>query len=499
MSDQSGWVYIDDTDDRLHYSGQWQLTNGSTTQKGDSETLNDPANTWQGRIWNDTVHKTANNGSTVTFGFNGTSYAVFGSFVFPGTSPKGTVDCFLDGSSSVDDFTSWGPNASSPDAILTVKVTNLIESNFYLDYILIRETIPNPTPDVSSTPGSGGLAFRIPSPWETLFDELDASEGQIEFSSGWLLNTTFSNVFPCTRTPGSSMTYTFNGTSLQLYGDLGVITSTSNMAMYQLDDQPPQSIPLLPPDDGPFWYQQFFNLSGLSPTEEHKVVITHNGTATGMALALEWFSVERSSPQGLASSATPSSSPTPTPTSSVLGTTGNHHLKGGVIGGIVVGVVALIFVVGICSRVWMQRRRKNQNDIKAKLNMNPTPFVEVAGLDFDPYNSDNRDSHSPAQITRSNPHKRRSNPHIRHSSGSSGNQDADADMVNQLRWGNLKLQQRIAVLVGRNQSEPPPGLPNMSSGATEPVIHSDSGWRMREQALNNLDEMREVPPNYTES
>jgi hypothetical protein len=50
-----------------------------------------------------------------------------------------------------------------------------------------------------------------------------------------------------------------------------------------------------------------------------------------------------------------------------------------------------------------------------------------------------------------------------------------------LRLGNLKLQQRLEVLLGRSAEREESSLPR---------VHTDSGWRMG---------MDEVPPNYTET
>ncbi|KAF5353838.1 hypothetical protein D9758_010597 [Tetrapyrgos nigripes] len=165
------WIYIDDTDNRLDYSGQWELTTGDTPQRQgnsnqDSNALNDISSSWSGKVWNNTVHKTRDNDSMVIFGFNGTGYAVYGSFL-TGASSKGRINCFLDGLDSLSDLEagdsiSWSPPESidqgtslggNNDFIcgreilestgphsLKIKMDNIVNASFFLDYVLIYQS-----------------------------------------------------------------------------------------------------------------------------------------------------------------------------------------------------------------------------------------------------------------------------------------------------------------------------------------------------------------------
>ncbi|KAF5345684.1 hypothetical protein D9758_013073 [Tetrapyrgos nigripes] len=448
QSGTQGWFFVDDTDARLLYSPaeQWELN-------------------WAGKIWNNTAHGTTSDGANVTFAFNGTGYSVFGSYLFPGRSPKGRIACFLDGNPAADDFIEWpkgqDPSISdSPGNIvltcgnqipqgeheLVISVDSLINSTFFLDYILYE-------PISTGLNGEDGEeVMMIGNPLETLF-AASSEYYVVDFNSGWAVNDHFPSVD--TRTPGASVTVDFNGTSIQLYGNLGVGSNLSNSAIYQLDDQPEQSFPLVPPFDGSnlFFIQQFFNLPGLSPTEEHRLVVKHNGTEEGMALSLDYFVVETVAPGTVVSSA-PLNHSSPSPSSPVSVTTGKHHLGAGALGGIIAGAVVLLVLCGIGSCLWLKSRRKARNK---RVNLDSTLLAHT-------------------EVTRSD--------------------------FNQLRWGNLKLQQRLAVL-SRNQDAESSGqldfeIVGVERRESQLVVHADSGWRV-EQRRGADAETREVPPTYTEA
>ncbi|KAF5357512.1 hypothetical protein D9758_012497 [Tetrapyrgos nigripes] len=502
-----GWLFVDDTDARLHYSpaGKWQLSNGSTPQSG-NETLDNGDVTWGGgKIWNNTVHGTTSDGGNVTFVFNGTGYSVYGSYLFPGPSPKGRISCFLDGNPVADYFTDW-PKDRDPDTMLgnivftcgsptsqgehelVINVDSLVNSSFYLDYILYE-------PISAGLEGEDAeeVMMMIGNPLTSLFDE--SSEHHIvEFSVGWSVGSPNNDVVNVvTRTPGASVTVDFNGTSIQLYGDLGVGSNLSNSAIYQLDDQPEQSFPLVPPFDGydVFLVRQFLNLSGLSPTQEHRLVVSHNGSEEGMALSLDFFAVNRV----FSGTVVPLTHSSPSPSAPASVTTGKNHLNAGELGGIIGGAVVLLVLCGIGTWLWLTSRRKARNK---RLSLDPTPFVRpvVTMPDINPYEMETQ-MISPSDTIACNPYKRsRTRSSIRSPPIQTSSSEGD-DIVNQLRWGNLKLQQRLAVHMGGNQGAESPGEPDFEAVTVERpqlVIHADSGWRIERRRA-----VQEVPPTYTEA
>ncbi|KAF5362891.1 hypothetical protein D9758_007150 [Tetrapyrgos nigripes] len=370
-----GLLFVDDTDPRLHYTGEWQQTSGSAVQLDDGTTLDDFDFIWNGKIWNDTVHETKRNNSMMTFSFSGTAYAVIGSFLFTGNSPRGRIDCFLDGNPVPDDGTSYlddefpgdllrnnimicgngslnstgAETAGGHEHEIVLKIESLVHSSFFLDYILYQPVVDGglgdeTSPDQNGTDGEVMMMIGR-GPFGTLLD--DASEHYLTFSSGWQLDDDRASML--TRTPGAFVSVAFNGTGIQLYGDLGEESSLSNIAKYQLDDQESQTFPLLPPNDGSdlFFFQQLFNISGLSPLEEHTLVVTHNGTKTGMALSLDHFVVERASTSSFtATSSTPSAESSGGPST------------GTIVGGTIGGVILLILLLSVA--VFCIRRRRRQ-------------------------------------------------------------------------------------------------------------------------------------------
>jgi len=239
---------------------------------------------------------------------------------------------------------------------LVLKVDNITNSSISLDYFLIQEQISNDR--------SVSMMVGNPFPFGTLFD--NSSQQHVEFSDGWALDKTLNNVFTNSE---ASVTVTFNGhydlllsriftadkyheffclgTAIQLYGDTGVGGKTSTTVTYKLDDQTPESVPLLPPDEGSdfFYNQLFFNISGISP-QEHRLVVSHNAT-TGMSLALKYFVVDVPPESMLIAVAPPLAAP--------------GHSRARIIGGVVGRVISLLLVLLIAG-FWTRRIRRKRLD-----------------------------------------------------------------------------------------------------------------------------------------
>jgi hypothetical protein len=214
--------------------------------------------------------------------------------------------------------------------------------------------------------------------------------------------------------------------------------------------------------------QFLLNCSSLTP-DEHTLVLQHNGTV-GVPLTVHSFMVASLTLDEQASLSAA--------TSQTQAFSGHRHLRGAVVGAIIGSSISFLVMVGIFLTFW-RKTRSGQADC----GLEPTPFVEVTERSFDPYEA--TESHS-------SPHKRSRNLSLR---------GQNAMMNHRLRWGNLKLQQRVAILLGRQHSSPSGNVASMRElRPIEPVIRTDSGWRMRQEDLvsNHSDEIREVPPNYTE-
>jgi hypothetical protein len=254
--------------------------------------------------------------------------------------------------------------------------------------------------------------------------------------------------------------------------------------MYQLDENIPETFTLSanPPGSTVSTNQQLFNLSSLSP-EEHKLVVTHNGTTDGMPLDIQVFIVTTLTAEEQASLSMPSPSPSPLPQP----TTSVHHSKAGTIGGTVGGLTALAILMFMVM-LWTRKRRAYRAFEKEAIE--PTPFVEIPGPDFDPYDTA-AIRHS--DTIPSNPHKHSTNTRAR-SSLTPANQNDET--IIRLRFENLKLQQRLAILDGRDELSPQAPVREEDPAPVErrlrePRIHTDSGWRMGAQHASL--------PNYTEA
>ncbi|KAF5360202.1 hypothetical protein D9758_011371 [Tetrapyrgos nigripes] len=498
MSEDLVWnILADDTDSRVSYSGSWNLTTGDTLYEDlGGGTLNDLST--NGIVFNNTVHETRVNGSSFTFAFSGFSRViVYGTIVAspPSAVANGSVSCQLDDQQAVQSpYTLIPPNLSgnndilctsgSPFALtssdhtgqptskehkLTVTIDDLINSRVYVDY-LVYELIPDPdTPldgdvlQIGNNAGTGAIKSQnniiYSSRWGTGGDSVGLNAGS-------------------TSTPGSSVTVKFNGTSIEMYGELSPHNS-SNTATYQVDDNDPQQFGLFPPTvfTSNIWTQQsLVNVNSLPPGE-HTLVVTHNGSATGMPLTVDYFLVTSLT---TAEQQQQQQSPSPTPPPTSQSNSGRNRELGGIIGGIVGGVVLLTLVSFVI--IWRMKRRRRSRESSAweKEEFEPTPFVAVELRVNDVHDHPQRNENgNPANTT--------------------------------LRVGNLKLQQELSVLrdqlfstdqlIQRHEFESGDSTREWGPGI-QLQVHTDSGWRMGQDSGEHLNRhgtgKEEIPPNYTE-
>ncbi|THU90496.1 hypothetical protein K435DRAFT_864238 [Dendrothele bispora CBS 962.96] len=487
------WRVVDDTDDRIEYSNGTTLTFGNVQQENFGLTLNTAS--LNGDVFNNTVHVA----TSFKFRFNGTSLAiVYGTvaglvdIVKIGTQTNPTPitpNCLLDGKEipgvsfsgpevgtslnnqmlcSVDPL-SYDGKLLDGEHEISFNVTNSLTSRFFVDYI-VYEALDGAPVDGDVLQLGNDFAEQISS--DLLGTAPEDPLAQLTFGSGWSKNPTSTN------TPGSSVTVKFNGTAIQLYGDL--TGEVSNLATVQLDDQVPQPFTLSPPGTSNKTNQLFFNRSSLNPGVEHTVVVTHNGSAPGMPLTINYFLVTSLTAEEQASLESSSTS-IPIPTSSSPNSPSNQLVStrnpkdiiiGSTIGGVVfLGLVALLVYF------WTKRRR-NQNSLAGI-----DPFVQASTTsDFDPYNEDSINHSEARKLDFAGQQQN-------HESSNSTTTSQNGEL-NMLRLGILKLQQRLAIQPRSRQTE--------QSQAMVPVqetrFHTDSGWRMRDPTPTGT----EIPPSYTE-
>ncbi|KAF5351435.1 hypothetical protein D9758_013494 [Tetrapyrgos nigripes] len=504
------WAVADDDDSRVNYTGQWSSSSPQTL-------LDASVNLSAGRSFfalNNTLHGTSSNNASFTFNFNGTSPSpkVYGSIA---NDAQFKIEC------SLDDLrghpSEWGGNQSllpnsiinnvlicaSPPGLkpsgthqLSIRVFDVSKGAlstgvdvFYLDYIAYTPLSDAPVDGeyvlVGNLEGATSPPPVSPSSCDIICPEIITStsapttpsptpmsplgdSARLESSPGW---EAFQNGTLGTKFPGSTLTLTFNGTEVGMLADSFGALNSSNAVTYQLDDQPPVGLRSTSPNPGsgnetlinpdkfllkctslfpdPWFEVQFF-----TNTLTSNVDSSHSGTSTPV----------------------PHTSETSDP---IAPTSSDHHSRGGEIGGIAGGLSAFLILALLSSWICLNWKKTRKEKM-----LEPTPFVVVAGPDFNQY--ENRGSHGIP-----------SSKHL-HYAGSRDHHESD-DMLNRLRWGNLKLQQRVAILLGRSQSSLQPSTPE-NRRTRERRIHTDSGWRMGQDDLtsDHSDETEEVPPNYTE-
>ncbi|KAK7438207.1 hypothetical protein VKT23_018137 [Stygiomarasmius scandens] len=245
------WRVVDDTDDHIEYVDGATLTFGNVQQENIGLSLNTAS--LNGNVFNNTVH----DATSFTFRFNGTSLAIvygavaglidivkIGTFGAPETI---TPSCLLDGK-PIRGFGFSGPEVGtslnnqvlcSVDPLsydgklvegeheLFFNVSHSLTSRFFVDYI-VYEAMPGASVDGDVIQLGNNLAEQNKA------DLLGTTpqDSQLTFGSGWSKDGATS-----TSTPGSSVTVKFNGTAIQLYGELS--GGVSNLATSQLDDQAP--------------------------------------------------------------------------------------------------------------------------------------------------------------------------------------------------------------------------------------------------------------------
>ncbi|KAK7450602.1 hypothetical protein VKT23_012912 [Stygiomarasmius scandens] len=462
----TAWRVADDSDGRFSYS---QQTNSSSS----TENGLDAQNPEGGVAYNNTVHVTDESTSSAT---------IFGSMFSAASSPEDvmTLDCILDGhivSSTI--FTSvdllvanselcqigntnrTDPSPDPGEHEISVNMTALVPVQLFVDYI-IYEPSPNDPVD--------GDVLQIIANQVPEFSPIQfGSELSLSWSSGWEANDTSPAI---TTTPGSNVTVTFNGTALQLYGELS--GTLPNNATYQLDGQTVGAIDLIPlsiAEEVPFTHQLLLNISSLSPAE-HMLVMAHNGSPTGMPLTIESFLLTSLTTQQQAALSPPSpqSPSTPSSTSPPIpsGHTSRHHLSTGGIIGVVLGSLVL---VGLCALLlWLRSRRHWKNRDREVSELEPTPFVATSG------------STLPRKASRSHPGVIDNSTPRRHN-----------QVINMLQLRNLKLQQRLWVIRGRRISQ---SEQSETGHVRDREVEQQTPSLQRE--LSDSGEMDEIPPDYTE-
>ncbi|KAF5367958.1 hypothetical protein D9758_004354 [Tetrapyrgos nigripes] len=495
------WKVVDDTDPRIVYGGEW---NQSLSEFGGINAVNQAS--LSGDIYNDTLHITKANGTSLTFRFNGTSllglYGTWITFDANASSSYPKTRCFLDGIPILGFSTVFQAGRATNHKLLCradpdfykgtmspgeheLFVNSTVDTPFSVDYI-VYEALPDASVDGEVLQFGNGAVQEDRDP-------------HLSFSAGWGTN---SNDSPSTSTPGSSVSLKFNGTGIQLYGEL--TGNSSNVGTYQLDGQSPQTFQLFSPgvtasSSGlPQWTDQLlFNLSGLSPGE-HTMVVAHNGSASAMPLSIQYFLVESLTAEEQAALLPPSDPPQSSQAS---------HTKTGAIAGGVIGGLAALVLLGIAGWMWKRRRGVRRQEDRER----PHPFTELlspispVGLvtnAIDPYPLNQNHFHpSTAQNRSSGTKVKSSSPSVENYPLSpvryGGSKHQARNMTDESRSGASQRDPDRSRMAHGSPLSPTSSSPNVVRGESM-VRHTDSGLRMREDGVfSNPQHVVEVPPDYT--
>ncbi|KAF5364488.1 hypothetical protein D9758_010648 [Tetrapyrgos nigripes] len=466
-------IIVDDSDPRIQYSGSWTITSGNINQRNQQSRT--------GAVYNNTLHSSTKNGTSLSFRFNGTGWlGVYGTYDTtnsPGIEPP---TCFLDGN-----FT-WTFSTLTPGKLPTQLANNKLlcradsrigaadalpgehelqvihtdpQTALLFDYI-VYESVPDSATD--------GEVLQISN--QEVWDE----DSNITFDAGWADNVDDSVI---STEVNSSATVRFNGTGIQLLGTVLTNSSEATAGSYAIDNQQPVSFqyPFVNnslPDSvfttkkDQFTKQLLFNLSSLSPGEHTLVII--NQAPNGTALDISYLFAQSLTKEEQASLFIPSTSPTslaipsPTSISSPLPPATSQSPKGhaGIIAGATLGFFVLIAFISGGIVLWQRRRLRRATGM--------TPFTAYTV------------SRSQQIITRADLKRAKAQ-------GKEGDQDEGTEKAplpsgstsqepNDMRVTNMKLQQRLAIMQDQVDQR---------------------GRELAERPAPRNEPMIEVPPNYS--
>ncbi|KAH9484461.1 hypothetical protein JR316_0003943 [Psilocybe cubensis] len=342
------WVVVDDTDGGIDYVGpSWRADVGSFDSAGNF-----------GLPYRRTLHGT-NVDASFSYLFNGTGVKLVG-FNNPRNN-SGVLDptweCLVDGvnirvgRSFQYPEHNWlfcdSPQFADGLHNLTVKVSVKAGQTFWFDKIMYS-----------------------PSPTLSLYQKdiiVDNGDSGFEYGDGW---QSFSAISNMTSITNSVMSFNFTGSSFSWYGFIpGDYPTASSSGTYSVDGEEPVQFTLngLSPGSTTTLYNQKFFETQQYPVGNHMVVVQYLGGPKVTPLVLDYLVINNgtdspsSSPTSPISPSSNSSGTTSTPSNTQAGPlhpnsttkTKNSAIVGGVIGGT---VLVLFAIVGA---LWIRKRGRN--------------------------------------------------------------------------------------------------------------------------------------------
>ncbi|KAI0353929.1 hypothetical protein OH77DRAFT_563752 [Trametes cingulata] len=200
---------------------------------------------------------------------------------------------------------------------------------------------------------------------------IDDTSPRLQYSGQWAQGGTGQDYLSSSHvssSAGSSVTFTFNGTFVTVYGSVDIKESSSS---YKLDDEPPVTSDIREVPSAQYNWPFFFPSSTLEPGL-HQLVITVVGGTFNLDY-IEYTSVagednvgDASQVQASSSSSTPSSLPSKIlsspDSSSSSSTSSSQGLSSGVIAGIAIAAAAVVLAVAFV--LFYVRRRRSARKVR---------------------------------------------------------------------------------------------------------------------------------------
>ncbi|CAA7265183.1 unnamed protein product [Cyclocybe aegerita] len=355
------WTILDDSDERIQYAGPWLDVDGTPF-----DNVGNFGPTYGGKM-----RATAAANATISLKFNG-SVAPRGE---PGVPQRVRWECLIDGEphlgsgtlsnnagdTSLNNFAICEVDRLSPgEHTLGLNVTTN-EDHFYVDRLGYGTA--------NGTLLSGERVIQV-----------DYTDQQIQYTgSSWatfmmprLPSSTYADQ------PGSSVSFSFNGSSIAWYAAVENGSLNASQGSYQLDTEAP--VPFNIP--GNFSARQFLKYfeTPERPARSHRLTVRYTGIPGAMPLALSHFEVTDSRVPVRTSTlpiipSTSSASSTASPTQTAPSSLSNEKksLVGPIVGG-VVGGIAFLCILGFI--VWYFLRRRRQNALQQKNPFRSTLLAE---------------------------------------------------------------------------------------------------------------------------
>ncbi|KAF9046094.1 hypothetical protein BJ165DRAFT_1129909 [Panaeolus papilionaceus] len=371
------WVVVDHSSSNISYNGEWntiQVTQDVNNIGG------------RGQVYGETLHE-AQGIVSFTFEFTGSFIEVIGTSINQtNIFNDADVECQVDGTTkSVDSFS--GYSVAGNNCIYCATRTRLADG-----------------------PHKLRMSVNIPGRQRFLFDKIhyqpsastnvernhlriEEFHKYIHLDPNWHPDKTITTMegehlaWFTANTTGATAVIDFVGTSLAWYGvHSSAFRDKPSTATWAIDDRPPQSFTIQPPQDSKIWatysvdvlpvvYNQLLFKTPELTSGVHKLTVIHQSDNTLAPLTLDHLIIknEQTSQPSSSSLSASTSRPTGTPTSSSQAHTTSKNVSAGAKAGISLGVIGLIALFG--SAIFIYLRRKKQRETVQSLDLEPSPFL----------------------------------------------------------------------------------------------------------------------------